>query len=128
MKNKSIISLFVFLAGLGVTTTSCEDMLTPEMDRYVENFSGRDTVHFSFGIMTNVQELIENNVILGEVRGDLCQPTEYISDTLSVVANFVPTENGENALLNRAAYYKVINQCNFYLAKADSMDLKNSID
>lgn len=127
MKNKSIISLFVFLASLGVTTTSCEDMLTPEMDRYVENFSGRDTVNFYFGIMTNVQELIENNVILGEVRGDLCQPTEYISDTLSVVANFVPTENGENALLNRAAYYKVINQCNFYLAKADSTAQKNSI-
>lgn len=127
MKNKSIISLFVFLMSFGLATTSCEDMLTPDMDRYVENFTGRDTVNFYLGILSNVQEMIENNVILGEVRGDLCEPTDYVSDTLANVANFVLTEDGDNGLLNRAAYYKVINQCNFYLARVDTMAQKNSI-
>lgn len=127
MKNKSIISLLVFLMSFGLATTSCEDMLTPEMDRTVENFSGRDTVNFYLGILSNVQEMIENNVILGEVRGDLCEPTDYVSDTLSAVANFIPTEDAENGLLNRAAYYKVINQCNFYLARVDTMAQKNNI-
>lgn len=127
MKNKSIISLFVFLMSFGLATTSCEDMLTPDMDRYVENFTGRDTVNFYLGILSNVQEMIENNVILGEVRGDLCEPTDYVSDTLAAVANFVPTEDGDNGLLNRAAYYKVINQCNFYLARVDTMAQKNNI-
>ena len=127
MKNKSIISLLVFLMSFGLATTSCEDMLTPEMDRTVENFTGRDTVNFYLGILSNVQEMIENNVILGEVRGDLCEPTDYVSDTLSAVANFIPTEDAENGLLNRAAYYKVINQCNFYLARVDTMAQKNNI-
>lgn len=127
MKNKSIISLLVFLMSFGLATTSCEDMLTPEMDRTVENFSGRDTVNFYLGILSNVQEMIENHVILGEVRGDLCEPTDYVSDTLSAVANFIPTEDAENGLLNRAAYYKVINQCNFYLARVDTMAQKNNI-
>ena len=127
MKNKSIISLLVFLMSFGLATTSCEDMLTPDMDRNVENFTGRDTVNFYLGILSNVQEMIENNVILGEVRGDLCEPTDYVSDTLSAVANFIPTEDAENGLLNRAAYYKVINQCNFYLARVDTMAQKNNI-
>lgn len=127
MKNKSIISLLVFLMSFGLATTSCEDMLTPEMDRTVENFTGRDTVNFYLGILSNVQEMIENNVILGEVRGDLCETTDYVSDTISAVANFIPTEDGENGLLNRAAYYKVINQCNFYLARVDTMAQKNNI-
>ena len=127
MKNKSIISLLVFLMSFGLATTSCEDMLTPDMDSNVENFTGRDTVNFYLGILSNVQEMIENNVILGEVRGDLCEPTDYVSDTISAVANFIPTEDAENGLLNRAAYYKVINQCNFYLARVDTMAQKNNI-
>ena len=127
MKNKSIISLLVFLMSFGLATTSCEDMLTPDMDRNVENFTGLDTVNFYLGILSNVQEMIENNVILGEVRGDLCEPTDYVSDTISAVANFIPTEDAENGLLNRAAYYKVINQCNYYLARVDTMAQKNNI-
>ena len=127
MKKKSIISLFAFLLGFGVTTTSCEDMLTPDMDRYAEGFTGRDTVNFYLGILANVQGVIENNVILGEVRSDLASPTKYVSDTLNKVANFQQVPDAENGLVNRAAYYKVINQCNFYLAKADTMAMKNNI-
>ena len=49
MKHKSIFSLLIFLMGLGMTTTSCEDMLTPDLNRYTENFSGTDTVYFYNG-------------------------------------------------------------------------------
>ena len=127
MKNKSILSLFVFLLSFGVTTTSCEDMLTPEMDRYVDNFSGKDSVNFYLGILAGIQDMAENHIILGEIRGDLAEPTSYASDSITQIANFEALENGENGLLNRAAYYKVINQCNFYLAKVDTMVQKNNI-
>jgi len=121
MRKKSIIGLFVCLLGFGATTTSCEDMLTPDMDRYAMEFSGTDTVGFYLGILREVQEVIEQNVLLGELRGDLAVTTEYSSDSISDIANFRNPEDGDNALLNRAAYYKVINQCNFYLAKVDTM-------
>ena len=118
---KSIVSLFVFLAGLGMFTTSCEDMLTPDMERYTEGFNGKDTVNFYLGIMRNVQELVEQNVILNEIRADLADTTMYSSDSVARIARFdASLEDGESALLNRAAFYKVINQCNFYLAAADS--------
>ena len=54
MKYKSILSLFIFLLGFGATTTSCEAMLTPDMDRYSEGFRGKDTVYFYLGILRNV--------------------------------------------------------------------------
>ncbi len=127
MKNKSILSLIIFLLGFGVSTTSCEDMLTPDMERTAGGFRGNDTVYFYLGIMANLQEMIENNVILGEVRGDLAETTSYTSDSVSQISNFERLPDGDNGLLNRAAYYKVINQCNFYLANVDTMVMKNNI-
>lgn len=127
MKHKSILSLLIFLLGFGATTTSCEDMLTPDMDRYAESFSGTDTVYFYLGILRNVQDMVEQNELLGELRGDLVTTTEYSSDSISNIVNYSRDADGENALLNRAAYYKVINQCNFYLAKVDTNAVKNNI-
>ena len=128
MKHKSIFSLLFFLMGVGISTTSCEDMLTPDLTRYTENFSGRDTVYFYNGILRNVQDMVEQNELLGDLRSDLVTTTKYTSDSIS---NIVKYENkridGEDQLLNRAAYYKVINQCNFYLAKVDTTAQKNNI-
>lgn len=123
---KLILSLFLAMAGCGLLTTSCQDMLMPELDRYTENFSGKDTVNFYFGILRNVQGMIEQNVLLGELRGDLVTPTEFISDSVNNILNFTNLHDGSSQLLNRSAYYKVINQCNFYLARVDSMALKNN--
>lgn len=125
---KSILSLFFALLGISSLTTSCEDMLTPDLERYTTEFSGKDTVNFYLGIVRNLQGMVEQNVLLGELRGDLVAPTEYVSDSINQILNFdyANLEDGKSQLLNRAAYYKVINQCNFYLAKADSMAIKNN--
>lgn len=129
MKHKSIFSLFAFLLGLGLTTTSCEDMLTPDLNRYAENFSGKDTVYFYHGILRNVQDMIEQNELLSDLRSDLVTTTSYSSDSISPIINYErdKAKDGDSELLNRAAYYKVINQCNFYLAKVDTMARKNNL-
>lgn len=127
MKKKSILGFFVGLLGFGLTATSCEDMLTPDMSRYSSGFSGKDTVAFYLGILGNMQEMIEQNILLGDLRSDLAETTTYTSDSISDIVNFKRTPDGENKLLNRSAYYKVINQCNFYLAKVDSMAAKNGV-
>lgn len=127
MKHRSILSLFIFLLGLGVTTTSCEDMLTPDMDRYNTGFSGTDTVNFYFGIIANVQDMVEQNQLLGDLRSDLVATTAYSSDSISDIVSFNRQPNGDNGLLNRAAYYKVINQCNFYLSRVDTLAKKNNV-
>ena len=127
MKYKSILSLFIFLLGFGATTTSCEDMLTPDMDRYSEGFSGKDTVYFYLGILRNVQDMVEQNELLADLRSDLVTTTSYSSDSIADIINHQRGKNGDNGLLDRSAYYKVINQCNFYLAKVDTNAVKNNI-
>lgn len=123
---KSILSLSLAFLGLGAFTTSCEDMLTPDMDRYATEFTGTDSINFYLGIIRNMQGMIEQNVLLGDLRSDLVSPTEYVADSVNGIVNFTNLEDGESAILNRSAYYKVINQCNFYLAKVDSMAMKNN--
>lgn len=123
---KTILSFSLAFLGLGALTTSCEDMLTPDMDRYATEFTGTDSINFYLGIVRNMQGMVEQNVLLGDLRSDLVSPTEYVADSVSQIVNFTNLEDGESALLNRAAYYKVINQCNFYLAKVDSMAMKNN--
>ena len=101
-------------------------MLTPDIDRYAENFSGRDTVNFYFGILRNLQGVVEQNVLLGELRRRPCHRYGVHHDSINNIINFRDLSDGSSELLNRAAYYKVINQCNFYLSKVDSMALKNN--
>lgn len=129
MKHHSILSLLIFLLGFGSLTTSCEDMLTPDMDRYATGFSGKDTLYFYLGIVRNVQDMVEQNQLLGDIRSDLADTTLYTSDSVAAIATYDRSNmvNGENSLLNRAAYYKVVNQCNFYLAKVDTMAKKNNV-
>ena len=97
------------------------------MNRYNEGFSGRDTVNFYFGIIANVQDMVEQNQLLNDLRSDLATVSTYSSDTISDIINYNRQPNGENGLLNRAAYYKVINQCNFYLSRVDTLAQKNDM-
>ena len=126
MKNKSIISLLIFLLGAGVFTTSCEDMLTVDMERYAPH-SGQDTVYSYFGILRSMQDVAERYVILGEARGDLVATTPYTSDSVYRIATFATDlEDGESGLLRVADFYKIVNECNFYLAYADTAAFKNN--
>ena len=82
---KSILSLSLAFLGLGAVTTSCEDMLTPDMDRYATGFTGTDTVNFYLGILSNLQGMVEQNILLGELRGDLIAPTEELTALCAAV-------------------------------------------
>ena len=126
MKNKSIISLLLLLMGVSVITTSCEDMLTPDLERYAEK-SGQDTLYSYWGILKSMQNIAERYVVLGESRGDLVSTDIYTNDSVGRLYNFEDPQDGESAFLSVADYYKVINGCNFYLAYADTASLKNNV-
>lgn len=124
MGNKFILSVF-FLTGILFGISSCSDMLTPDLERYNDGQSVDDTLYNYLGILKSVQKIAERNVILGEVRGDLVSTTEYTSDSIDQLFNFEIQEDGENAILQVADYYNVINQCNFYLQNCDSGAVKD---
>lgn len=120
MKNKSILCALLVACGVGFSTTSCEDMLSADSDRTIHT-NANDTLYGYWGIMKAVQNIAERYVILGEIRGDLTTPTSYTADSISNIANFNPTNDGDCRYLEVKDYYTVINGCNNYLANVDSL-------
>lgn len=120
MKTKSII--FALLACFTLGLTSCEDMLSPDNERHagVDQVAG-DTLYGYWGVLKTLQNLGERYVILGEARGDLVATTPYTSDTIAAIADFRNPQDGDCRYLQASDFYAVINNCNAYLAAADTV-------
>ncbi len=120
---KNIFALTFLALTANMVFTSCEDMLTGDMDRNVgiEEVAS-DTLYSYWGIFKNVQQVAERYVILGECRGDLVSGTEYVSDSISAILNFGMNGNdadGSNRFLKAADFYHIINSCNAYIQECD---------
>ena len=126
MKNKSIITILSLCLGLSMATTSCEDMLSSESNRHSYEVAG-DTLYSYWGIIQSLQNLGERYVILGECRGDLIDGSEFTTDSINAILSFGlngDTESfrdGANRYLKVSDYYHVINSCNAYLARVDTL-------
>ena len=125
MKSKSIISLLVFCMTLGMLTTSCEDMLTPDSERHSYKVA-QDTLYSYWGIVKSLQNIAERYVILNECRADLVDGTDNVSDTIAAILNFGQNgyedkyQDGACKYLRISDYYHVINSCNAYIAMCDT--------
>ncbi len=103
--------------------TACSDFLYDESDQVIYSDdhhldSDADTLFTIAGIMNKMQAIADRTILLGEVRGDLVSITENASDDLRQLADFnVGKDNKYNSVRD---YYAVINNCNFFLAKADT--------
>ncbi len=120
---KKFIKYLCGLCLLGVlcgTTTSCEDMLSPDSERHAYEV-GKDTLYSYWGILKSLQNVAERYVILGECRGELVSGTAYVSDTIRAILNFdqANATDGSCRYLKASDYYHVINSCNAYLAMCD---------
>lgn len=128
MKRISYIIMMVLMAGVSSVFTSCGDFLDQESDRvipadkdHLNNAS--DTLYSVIGVMNKMQALADRTILLGELRGDLSDVVSGTTADLREISNFnISTENQYNSPRD---YYAVINNCNYFLAKADST-LKNS--
>lgn len=119
---KYILSLMFFGALAGITS-SCEDMLDKGND-YVIYADGQelnnpgDTVTSVLGILNKLQAIAVRTNLLGELRADLVTVRDNANSDLKDIASFeISDENKYNAPRD---YYAVINNCNFFLERADS--------
>ena len=126
MKRKSIISMLLLSMMLGMFSTSCQDMLSPNSERHAYTVA-QDTLYSYWGILKSLQNIAERYVILNECRGDLVDASGFVSDTIGAIVNFGEVEDPEDwkdgacAYLKVADYYHVINSCNAYIAMCDTM-------
>ncbi len=125
--NKTILSL-AMAGSLAGMATSCSDMLD-QGNEYVIYTDGReltnpaDTVTNLLGILNQLQGIAVRTNLLGEVRADLVKVNENATIDLKNLANFdadVTGDDDANKYNVPRDYYAVINNCNYYLAHADS--------
>ena len=111
------------------TLTSCDDFFNQESDDVLyadqEHLDAAiDTIYSVTGILNKLQALADRTILLGEVRADLVDLTSVASNDLRELANFnVSDDNMYNA---PADYYAVINNCNYFIAHADTALRTNS--
>ena len=101
--------------------TSCSDMLETESARQGFDPSLKektDSIYYALGILQGLQELADMYVFQGEMRGDLVDTTHYTDNNLRKLANFTATT--ENKYDSAYVFYKIINNCNYYIAHRDT--------
>ena len=118
----ALCPLWLLMAG-GVLLASCDDMLDMGNDDVLytnENTlnSANDTVNTYMGVLYQLQKIAVRTNLFGELRGDLTTVYQTADDDLKAISNFEVSNN--NAYNNPRDYYAVINNCNYYLANANT--------
>ena len=119
---KSALKLILLLSPFGGwgAFTSCTEP-DSNLVSFVENntlSTPNDTLYSLMGIINKMQKVADRTVVLGEIRGDLTTLTENATLELQDVANF--TIGSLNPYNNARDYYAIIQNCNYYLANADT--------
>lgn len=128
MKHKSIITVIALIFGVSLVSlvsTSCDDMLSPDLERYATDTYAEDSIYSVYGILKGVQKVTPRVILLDAVRSDLAAMTTYTADSIKAIANFEQPEDGSSGLLNVADFYTIVNSCNFYLANVDTISTVN---
>ena len=118
--------IYSIIAGFGLfCITSCSGMLdtdgasdTSRMVVDPDLNQKSDSVSFAYGVMEAMQQLADQYFLQNEMRGDMSAPTSKATTHLRELASFSISE--ENKYDSVYLYYKVINNCNYYLAHRDT--------
>lgn len=118
------LATFLALAAAFPLFTSCteadSDLVSFADDNTLD--TPNDTVHSVIGIVNKLQKIADRTVLLGELRGDLTALTANATLDLQAIANF--TADASNPYNNARDYYAVIQNCNYFLANADTTLVK----
>ena len=124
-KTKHLFAFIVYsllpLIGGGWVGVSCSDMLEADSSRQLfdpELDQKTDSVFYAYGIMQAMQQLADQYYFQNELRGELVKTTDKASTNLQSLASFAA--DASNKYDSVYLYYKVINNCNYYLAHRDT--------
>jgi starch-binding outer membrane protein, SusD/RagB family len=114
------IIFFLAIAAMGLS--SCSDYFNPEDDSVVDTGSMITTQREAFyqmnGILKCVQDLGDDYVIGGELRGDLMTTTSNSTQDLRDIEDF--SADSTNAYNSESKLYKLINNCNYMISYLDT--------
>lgn len=120
MRKIYIFSLLTIL----VTVCSCDKLLEVNSGGFVSAEANKlsspnDSVYSVFGILSEMQKLGDNYVILGELRSELMDVTPYANQDLRDINSLNIAK--DNPYIDVSKYYSVINNCDFVIAHMDTL-------
>lgn len=116
----------LILGGVGAFS-SCSDIMDTESDRKLYDpalDAKTDSIYYIQGMLRGMQQLADQYVLVGEFRGDLITTNSHTLSDLRALANF--SADATNAYDSAYVYYRVINNCNYYIAHRDTSLLTGS--
>ena len=113
MKELKKIKYSVAVFFLAISAISCDDFLDPEIedgltreDNYQTYLNAQGAV---LGLYGKMQQVLPDQVILGELRGDLVEVTGNANADLQDIYNY---QYQDNRYVNAEQYYDIILNCN----------------
>lgn len=114
--------IVLFLIGIfTLSAISCSDMLDSDSERQLfepKMNAKTDSIYYALGILQSMQQLADQYMFQGELRGDLVDITDYTDRNLKELASFAEFES--NKYDSAYVYYRIINNCNYYIAHRDT--------
>lgn len=119
---------FLGLVVAAMSFASCEDFMDVESTHYIDAdknhlTTATDTIYSVIGILNKIQAIGDRTILLGEMRGDLMRVTNATNSDLRDVAMF--NVDDDNMYNQPRDYYAIINNCNYFIAHADTA-MKNN--
>lgn len=104
-----------------LTVLSCKKLYEPDLGLYIkeENYFKDESEYRSadLGLYSLQQKLVEQIVILGDLRSDLCKITQNADRDLIEIYNFNVSENNKYA--SPLNFYTLIAACNNFIRKIE---------
>ena len=120
----AFLGLCMAAASCAATFTGCEDFFEQDSNQLVYAEGGHlnqptDTVYSMMGILQKMQAIADRTVLLGELRGDLVDLGVNTPADLRNLSLFNLSDSS-NIYNQPRDYYAVINNCNYFIANADT--------
>ena len=118
---KKSIAVVFLCCGIGAVTTGCEDMFETDSNRQIFDPAldqKTDSMFYTLGILKGLQLAADQYVMTGEMRGDLVATNQYTETDLRRLADF--SADVTNKYDSAYVYYRIINNCNYYIAHRDT--------
>ena len=119
---ESIKYLIINIIFTGLLFSSCEKFFYPDQELIIENddmYSVWEEYRSAeMGLYSLQQNLVDQILVLGELRGDLLTVTDYATPELIEVNNFNISKN--NPYASPVNFYKLIGACNKLIVQLKS--------
>lgn len=93
-------------------TDSDRQLFNPNLDQKI------DSMFYTLGILKSVQQAADTYVLTNEMRGDLVTTNSNTETAIRQLANY--TAEKTNSYDSAYVYYRIINNCNYYITHRDT--------